>query len=156
MANPWPYAIPDPKVGGGTVTDAELIAELASPAYAGMTAAQKVDALNAPKQGVNFPVMVPKATVALVLDGSHAAVAALVDPVKKEVWTRRFDVLLSLAEGVRPVDIADMLAAGVADGVMTSQQVATLNALGTRAGSRAEELWGESFSVSLNDVARVS
>jgi hypothetical protein len=82
------------------MTDAELIAELQLPAYAGMTAAQKVDALNAPKQGVNFPVMVPKATVALVLDGSHAAVAALVDPVKKEVWTRRFDVLLSLAEGV--------------------------------------------------------
>ena len=138
------------------MTDAELAAELALPAYAGKTASEKVAMLNAPKEGVTFPVIVPKATVALVLDASHALIAGLVDPVKKEVWTRRFDVLLSLAEGVRPIDIADMLAAGVADGVMTSQQVATLNALGTRTGSRAEELWGEGVVVSLNDVARVS
>ena len=138
------------------MTPAELAAELALPAYAGLTAAQKVDALNAPKEGVTFPVIVPKAIVALVLDGSHAAVAALTDPVKKEVWTRRFDVLLSLAEGVRPADIADMLAAGIADGVMTSQQVGTLNYLGTRTGSRAEELWGEGTVISLNQVALVS
>lgn len=138
------------------MTDAELIAELNLPAYAGMTAYEKAAALNAPKEGVTFPLIVPKATVALVLDGSHAAVAALADAVKKEVWTRRFDVLLSLAEGVRPSDIADMLAAGVTDGVITNQQVATLNALGTRTGSRAESLWGEGTVVSLNDVARVS
>ena len=138
------------------MTDAELAAELALPAYAGLTAEQKTAALNAPKEGVTFPVIVPKATVALVLDGSHSAVATLADAVKKEVWTRRFDVLLSLAEGVRPSDITDMLAAGVADGVLTQQQVGTLNYLGTRTGSRAEELWGEGVVVSLNDVARVS
>jgi hypothetical protein len=47
------------------MTDAELIAELASPAYAGMTAAQKVDALNAPKQGVNFPFVCASGTTTL-------------------------------------------------------------------------------------------
>lgn len=135
---------------------AQLKTEMELPAYAGKTAAERVEMINAPKQGVTFNQIVPKATVALVLDSSHELVAELADPIKKEVWRRRFDVLLSLVEGVKPSDIADMMAAGMADGVLTEQQVGTLHYLGTRTGSRAEELFGEGATVSLNDVAMVS
>lgn len=142
------------------VTDAQLIAEFANdPAglgYAGKNAEQKHALINQVRESILISIIVPKATVALVLDGSHALVASLSDAIKKEVWRRRFDVLLSLAEGVRPADIADMLAAGIADGVMVQQQVGTLNALGTRTGSRAEQLWGEGVVIDLNSVARVS
>jgi len=135
---------------------AELADELALPVYVGKTADEKVELLNAPKEGVTFPVIVPKATVARVLDPSHELIAGLADPIKKYVWDKRFQTLLSLAEGVRPADIADILAAGVTDGVLTPQQVGTLNYLGTRTGSRAEELWGEGMMISLNTIARVS
>lgn len=139
------------------MTDAELIAELALPAYAGMTAAQKVAALNAPKEGVNFPVMVPVATVLQIIGLAPFRAAALAEPGRTG-WLESLANIRSLKEGLVPSDagVAALLAQAVSDGVLTAEEVGMLNALGVRVGSRAEELFGEGTVIDLNSVARVS
>lgn len=139
------------------MTDAQLAAELALPAYAGMTASQKVAALNAPKPGVSIPVIVDVGTILGVLGSAPFRVAAMSEP-NKTAWLQVLANIRSLKEGFKPSDptVAPLLAQGVADGAITSQEKAALETLGLRTGSRAEELWGEGTVVSLNDVARVS
>jgi hypothetical protein len=139
------------------MTEAQLIAELALPAYAGMTANEKVALLNAPKAGVTFPVIVPKATVMAIFTTAMFRIAATAEP-GKTAWLQIMANIRSLDVGINPSDgpVQAMLAQGVADGVITAEEKQTLESLGLRPGSRAEELWGEGTTVSLNDVARVS
>ena len=139
------------------MTDAQLAAELALPAYAGMTAQQKMAAINAPKQGVNIPVIVDVGTVLGVLGAAPFRVSAMSEP-NKTAWLQVLANIRSLKEGLKPSDpaVAPLLAKGVDDGAITPQEKATLESLGLRTGSRAEELWGEGTVVTLNDVARVS
>lgn len=139
------------------MTDAELIAELSLPAYAGMTAAQKVAALNAPKEGVTFPVIIPVADVLKVIGMAQFRAAALSEP-SRTGWLETLANIRSLKDGLIPSDtgVAELLAAAVQAGVLTSQEKAALDALGVRAGSRAEQLWGVGTVVTLNQVARVS
>lgn len=136
---------------------AELKTELDLPAYAGKTAAERVAMINAPKQGVTFDQIVPKATVMAVLTTAMFKVAALPEP-GKTAWLQIMANIRSLDIGINPLDpsVAAMLAKGVVDQVITAEEKAALESLGTRTGSRAEELWGEGTSVSLNDVALVS
>jgi hypothetical protein len=112
------------------MTDAELKAELALPAYAGMTATQKA---------------------------APFRVAAMNEP-NKTAWLQVLASIRSLKEGFKPSDtsVAPLLAQGVTDGAITAGEKTTLETLGLRPGSRAEELWGEGTVVSLNDVARAS
>lgn len=139
------------------MTDAELKAELALPAYAGKTIPEKVAALNAPKQGVTFPVIVPKAKVLEVMAMAPFRVGAMPE-AQRIGWLESLDNIRSLEQGITPSDagVAALLAQAVTDGILTSGEKAALDQLGQRLGSRAEELWGEGFVVSLNDVARVS
>ena len=136
---------------------AELKTELDLPAYAGKTAAERVAMINAPKQGVTFSQIVPKATVMAVLTTAMFKVAALPEP-GKTAWLQIMANIRSLDIGINPLDpsVAAMLAKGGVDQVITAEEKAALESLGTRTGSRAEELWGEGTSVSLNDVALVS
>ncbi len=136
---------------------AQLEIELSLPAYAGKTAAERVAMINAPKQGVTFDQIVPKATVMAVLTTAMFKVAALPEP-GKTAWLQIMANIRSLDIGINPLDpsVAAMLAKGVVDQVITAEEKAALESLGTRTGSRAEELWGEGTSVSLNDVALVS
>lgn len=139
------------------MTDAQLAAELALPAYAGLTAAQKVAALNAPKDGVTFSQIVPKSVVLQIIGLSPFRAAALSEPGRTG-WLESLANIRALEVGLNPSDagVAALLAQAVNDGVLTAEEVGMLNALGVRDGSRAEELWGEGVSVSLNDVALVS
>lgn len=136
---------------------AQLKTEMELPAYAGKTAAERVAMINAPKQGVTFDQIVPKATVMAVLTTAMFKVAALPEP-GKTAWLQIMANIRSLDIGINPLDpsVAAMLAKGVVDQVITAEEKAALESLGTRTGSRAEELWGEGTSVSLNDVALVS
>ena len=138
------------------MTDAELAAELALPAYFGMTASQKVAAINAPKEGVTFPRIVDVATVLRIIGMAQFRAAALSEP-SRTGWLETLANIRSLKDGLIPSDsgVAELLAGAVQAGVLTSDEKATLDALGIRTGSRAEELWGAGTVVSLNDVARV-
>lgn len=138
------------------MTDAELIAELSLPAYAGLTAAEKAVALNAPKEGVTFPVMVPKGDLLLAISACHERIATKAEP-ERTMWYQLLATIRSLSEGIyanHPA-VADFFAKAVLAGVLTQDEVNYVQSLGVRAGSRAEELWGAGFVVSLNDVARV-
>lgn len=139
------------------MTDAQLAAELALPAYAGMTAAQKVAAINAPKPEIAIAKIVDVATVLGVLGSVPFRVAAMPEP-GKTAWLQVLANIRSLKEGFKPTDpaVSPLLAQGVTDQVITAEEKATLESLGVRPGSRAEQLWGEGTVVSLNDVARVS
>lgn len=139
------------------MTDAELRNELTLPAYAGKTAAEKAAMLNAPKEGVAIPVIVDVGTILGVLGQAPFRVAAMSEP-SKTAWLQVLANIRSLKEGFKPSDstVAPLLAQGVADQVITTQEKAILESLGLRTGSRAEELWGEGTVVTLNDVARVS
>lgn len=139
------------------MTDAELAAELALPAYSGMTAAQKVAAINAPKEGVTFPRIVDVATVLRIIGMAQFRAAALSEP-SRTGWLETLANIRSLKDGLIPSDdgVSTLLAGAVQAGVLTSEEKAALDALGVRAGSRAEELWGEGAIVTLNDVARVA
>lgn len=141
------------------MTNEELFQELTNDpkniGYPQMTAEEKAAALNHPRGWVTFPVIVPVATILLILDSALEAIESLQDPVKKMAWRARIENIRSLKEGFRPVDVAAQLTAGVADGVFDQQMVDTLFSLGTRSGSRAEELWGEGSRISLNDIAKV-
>ena len=138
------------------MNDAELAAELALPAYSGMTASQKVAAINAPKEGVTFPRIVDVATVLRIIGMAQFRAAALSEP-SRTGWLETLANIRSLKDGLIPSDsgVAELLAGAVQAGVLTSDEKATLDALGIRTGSRAEELWGEGTIVTLNDVARV-
>lgn len=139
------------------MTDAELAAELASRDYAGMNALQKVAALNAPKEGVTFPKIVDVATVLKVIGLAQFRAAALSEP-SRTGWLETLANIRSLKDGLVPSDdgVSTLLAGAVQAGVLTSEEKATLDALGSRTGSRAEELWGAGTVITLNDVARVS
>lgn len=139
------------------MTDAELIAELALPAYAGMTASQKVAALNAPNPDISIAKIVDVATVLGVLGSVPFRVAAMNEP-GKTAWLQVLANIRSLKEGIKPTDptVSPLIAQGVADQVITAGEKTILETLGVRPGSRAEQLWGEGAVVSLNDVARVS
>lgn len=139
------------------MTDAELLAELALPAYAGKTANEKVAMLNTPKQGVAFSQIVPKSTVMAIFTTAMFRIAAMPEP-QKTAWLQIMANIRSLDVGVNPADgpVQQMLGQGVTDGVILSAEKAALESLGLRTGSRAEELWGEGTVVTLNDVARVS
>lgn len=136
---------------------AELAAELALPAYAGMTAQQKADALNAPKEGVSFAQLVYVADVLRVMGQATFRAAALEEP-SRTGWLQTLENIRALKDGLVPSQsgVAEMLAGAVLAGVLTAEEKAALDALGMRLGSRAEELFGEGTVVSLNDVARVS
>lgn len=142
------------------MTDAELLAEITNdPAglgYATMTGQEIVDAMNEPRTGVTFPVIVPKATLLQIMGLAPFRAAALTEPGKTG-WLESLANIRALAEGLRPSDagVAALLTQAVADGVLTNEEKATIDALGTRPGSRAEEVWGAGTVVSLNDVARV-
>lgn len=143
------------------MTDIELRNELTSdPAgmgYAGKTALQKVALLNADKDGVTFPKLVDVATVLKVIGMAQFRAAALSDP-SRTGWLETLANIRSLKDGLIPSDagVAELLAGAVQAGVLTSPEKAALDALGARAGSRAEELWGVGTVVTLNDVARVA
>jgi hypothetical protein len=135
-------------------TDAELLAELQKPEYAGLTALEKVNALNA-LADVYFPILVPKATMLLILDPTMTLVDGLEDGPIKRKWKNRIENIRSLNEGVSPSDIGGMLAEGVTDGVLFQPQIDMFNTVGYRQGTLAEKLWGERTFISLNDVARL-
>lgn len=139
------------------MTDAELIAELSLPAYAGKSAAEKTAMLNAPKPGVMFSQIVPKSVVMAIFTQAMFRISAMPEP-GKTAWLQIMANIRSLDVGVNPSDapVQQMLSQGVADGVILSAEKALLESLGLRTGSRAEELWGEGTVVTLNDVARVS
>ena len=146
------------------MTDAELIDELALPAYAGKTAQQCVDMLNAPKQGVSFPVIVPKGTVLAVLARVPQRIATLSASEQQEC-TQTLANVRSLEHGLytwlpdgHPLKANTEygFARAVELGAMIADEKTLLETLGKRTGSRAEELWGEGTVVTLNDVARVS
>ena len=142
------------------MTDAELRSELTNdPAglgYAGKTAAQKVALINAAKEGVTFPKLVDVATVLRVIGMAQFRAAALTEP-SRTGWLETLANIRSLKDGLIPSDsgVAELLAGAIQAGVLTTGEKAALDTLGTRQGSRAEELWGAGTVVSLNDVARV-
>lgn len=139
------------------MTDQQLAAELALPAYAGKTAEQKVAALNAAKPGYFVPRIVDVGTILGVLGAAPFRISQMSEP-NKTAWLQVLANIRSLKEGFNPSDptVAPLLAQGVTDGAITAGERLTLESLGLRPGSRAEELWGEGTVVSLNDVARVS
>lgn len=146
------------------MTESELRAELALPAYAGKTAQQKTDMLNAPKAGVEFPVIVPKGTVLAVMARVPQRIATLSAAGQAEC-TQTLANIRSLEQGLytwlpdgHPLkaNTAYGFDRAVELGAMIAEEKTLLETLGKRTGSRAEELWGEGTSVSLNDVARVS
>lgn len=139
------------------MTDAELIAELSLPAYAGKTAYEKMALLNAQKAGFNIPVIVPKATVMAIFTTAMFRISAIPEP-GKTAWLQIMANIRSLDVGIKPSDapVQQMLGQGVTDGVILPAEKAALESLGLRPGSRAEELWGEGTVVTLNDVAKVS
>lgn len=142
------------------MTDAELLAEITNdPAglgYAGKTAQQIVDMINAPRDGVVIAVIVPKSTVLQIMALAPFRAAALPEPGRTG-WLELLANIRALSEGLSPLDavVSAMLTQAVSDGVLTEGEKMQLDALGQRDGSRAEQLWGVWTVVSLNDVARV-
>ena len=142
------------------MTDAEMLAEImndpAGLGYATMTGQEIVDAMNVPRTGVSILVIVPKATFLQVTGLAPFRAAALSEP-NRTGWLESLANIRSLEIGIVPSDagVSALLTSAVSDGVLTADEKATLDALGTRTGSRAEQLWGAGTVVSLNDVARV-
>lgn len=142
------------------MTPAQLQSEITNdPAglgYAGKTSQQIVDLINAARESITISVVVPKATVLQVIGLGPFRAAALSEP-KRTGWLESLANIRSLEIGIVPSDagVSALLTSAVADGVLTADEKATLDALGTRTGSRAEQLWGAGTVVTLNDVARV-
>lgn len=142
------------------LTDAALVAELtedpAEIGYDGMTTAEKLVAINAPREGVAIPQIVDVATILGVIAMAPFRVAAMSEP-NRTAWLQVLANIRSLKEGMRTSDapVQQLLAVGVSDGAITAEEKQILESLGQRPGSRAEQLWGEGASVTLNDLARV-
>ena len=146
------------------MTDAELVAELALPAYAGKTASERVAMLNAPKEGVTFPVIVPKGVVFAILARVPQRISGLSAGAQAEC-TQMLENIRSLDQGLytwlpdgHPLqaNTAYGFDRAIELGAMTAEEKTLLETFGRRTGSRAEELWGEGFVISLNDVAKVT
>jgi hypothetical protein len=139
-----------------TQLKAELVTDPENLGYAGKTAAEKVALINAALDGITFPSIVPVATILQVIGMSPFRAAALEEPTRTG-WLESLANIRSLKEGLIPSDagVAALLTQAVSDGVLTSQEKAAIDALGVRAGSRAEQLWGAGSVVALNDVALV-
>lgn len=142
------------------MTDAEMLFEITNdPAqlgYAELTADQIVEKMNQPNDFITFPVIVPVAVVLQIFAQAPFRAAQLSEP-DRTGWLETLSNIRALKEGLNPSDpgIAQLLNAAVIAGVVTAEERASLDALKTRVGSRAEQVWGEGTVVSLNDVARV-
>lgn len=143
------------------MTDAQLIAEFtvdpANLGYAAKNAEARHELITRVRDTIQIAKIVDVATVLGVLGSVPFRVAAMPEP-GKTAWLQVLANIRSLKEGLKPTDpsVAPLLAQGVTDGVITPEEKASLESLGVRPGSRAEQLWGEGATVSLNDVARVS
>jgi hypothetical protein len=142
-----------------TMTRVKLAAEIsvdpASIGYAGKTADEIVSLLNEPRENVSIPRLLPVGTILGVIGQAPFRIANLSEPGKSTAWYQVLANIRSLKEGFVPSDpsVAPLLTIGVADGVITPEEKITLESLGLRSGSRAEQLWGEGTYVTLNDVA---
>lgn len=134
---------------------AEIAIDPAEIGYANKTANQIVEMLNSPREGVSIPQLVPVGVILGVIGQAPFRIAALSEPGKSTAWFQVLANIRSLKEGLVPSDssVTPLLSLGVADGVITADEKSTLESLGLRPGSRAEQLWGEGTFVTLNDVA---
>lgn len=142
------------------MTDSQLKVEIttdpANLGYAGKTAQQIVNLINAAKAGVTYAQIVPKPVVFSITTTALFRIAQMATD-KQTAWYQIMANIRSLDQGIIPSEptIQDMLTKAIADGVLTAGERTALEALGIRTGSRAEELWGERTVVTLNDVARI-
>lgn len=146
---------------------AEIATDPAALGYPGKSRGQVRDLLNAPD-----PASPPRWTKAQPLISAPAlrrwaAAAGARQPLEAGV-TNASAAVASICLAVRdflmgggdPLDLADpanqsMIAALVTARVLTADQAASLNALGTVPASRAEALFGAGTVVSLDDIYRV-
>lgn len=142
------------------MTSEQLLAELTNDpediGYDGMSITERLAALNAPRESVTFPVIVPRSIVMEITTPAMFRIAALADPAKT-AWLQVMANIRSLDLGLRPSDasVQTILAQAVTDGVLLAPERGYLESLGVRLGSRAEQLWGEGAVVTLNDLALV-
>lgn len=139
------------------MTDAELITELAKPAYQGKTFDEKLAILNGPKAGFVLPVLVPKADLLLAIAACHERIAAK-STNEQAMWFQLLATIRSLAEGVYVVHpaIVAFFEKAVVAGVLMQDEVDYVQSLGVRPGTVAESIGGPGDSVSGNQLARVS
>lgn len=139
------------------MTDAQLISELANPAYSDKSFVEKLAILNGPKEGFVIPVMVPKGDLLLAIAACHGRIAAKAEP-ERTMWYQLLATIRSLSEGIyvsHPA-IAGFFADAVAGNVLTQEEVNKVQSLGTRPGTVAESIGGPGDVVSGIQLARVS
>lgn len=141
------------------MTGEQLLAEITNDpnnyGYAQAGIEGKLQLLNVPRVGISIERFIPKESLLEYTAMVGLRAAALEEPGRGG-WNQ---VLASVrsSDGLNPSrpKIAALLTAAVAAGVLTPEELAELQAMGTRLGSRAEQLWGEGTFVSLNDLARI-
>lgn len=123
--------------------------------YSHATTQGKVELINAPSPSIAIPQRVATGNILRYLAQAPFRLPALPTEIQA-AWKLE----LSLIMGISDFDVADpsfqgMLALGVSQGVITVPETVAITSLGSRPGSRAEQLWGAGSVVSLNDAAGV-
>jgi len=111
-----------------------------------------LNARSGPGAGVVVEPVLAKGDFVLAILPGVMRIDGLADAATKSKWQRLWEAIQA-SESFRVADprIAFLLDTAVADGVLTAPERA---AVGRRAGSRAEALWGAGASVKTSDISR--
>jgi hypothetical protein len=123
--------------------------------YGQATTQGKVELINAVSPVIAIAQRVATGNILRYLAQAPFRLPAL--PVEiQAAWKTELSLILGISDfDVSDVSFQTMLSLGESQGVITTPEVTAITALGTRPGSRAEQLWGASTLVSLNDAASV-
>lgn len=129
----------------------EFTTDPAGLGYATASTQGKVDLINQ-----------PRATIAIRQRVSNEAILRCLGQVPfrtlgkptEAAWKSELDLIRSISD----FDVSDptfngLMQLGVSQGVLMADEAAYIQSLGTRPGSRAEQLWGAGTVVTLNDGA---
>ena len=132
----------------------EFILDPTGLGYAAATNQGKLDLINQPRGAYLFPVLVAKGPFFQAIIAAPSRIVALTDPKKQALYDLHLRMIESISEiDVLSPQIQGMLALALADGVLVQDEIDTLNDMAVRLGSRAEHLFGESVTVTMNDLA---
>jgi len=119
--------------------------------YATATTQGKVDLINQPRPTIAINQRVSNEAILRCL--GQVPFRTLGKPTET-AWKTEMDLIRSISD----FDVFDptfdgLMQAGVSQGVLLQDEADYIKSLGTRPGSRAEQLWGAGVLVTLNDGA---
>lgn len=124
--------------------------------YSNLSTLEKISTINLRRENVKINTLVGISDLLKKLTPAVFRIAVMPEP-GRTAWLEILKNLRRLEIGLMPSDpeVQQLLGMAVQQGVLEQSEKESIEQLGTRNGSRAEQLFGENTVITLNDVAKL-